>query len=119
MWYSVSLRRGCIVGTDGITSLWDSIFLVSASDRDSAWTEAMRIGKGLETSYDNAEGERIRFAFLGVLTIDQLGAELRSGLEVYFTSLDLLQPIPVSPDTDFFPKRIVPGQAGIGTEMPT
>jgi hypothetical protein len=107
------------VGTDGIESFWDSVFLVSATDREGAWNEALKIGEGLETSYDNADGERIRFAFLGVLTIDELGEELRTGLEVYFSTQDFVQPIPVSPDVEFFPRQITPGNAGIGIEAPS
>lgn len=118
-WFSASLRRASIVGVDGIGSLWDSVFLVSASNRDEAWEEAIKIGLGLETSYDNAAGERVRFAFLGVLTIDELGDELRAGQEIYFSAQDLLQPIPVASDVAFFPHQIVPGNAGIGVEAPS
>jgi len=95
------------------------VFLVSASDREDAWDQALEIGEGLETSYDNAEGERIRFAFLGVLTIDELGEELQAGQEVYFAAQDFVQPIPVSPDVNFSPKQITPGHAGVGIETPT
>jgi hypothetical protein len=49
--------------------------------------------KGFETNYDNSDGERIRFAFPGVLTIDELGQEFRTGLEAYFSAQDFLQPI--------------------------
>lgn len=107
------------MGTDGIGSFWDSVFLVLAANRDEAWQEAIKIGKGLETNYDNAAGENVRSAFLGVLTIDELGDELRAGQEVYFSAQDLLQPIPVAPDVTFFPEQIEPGNAGIGVEMPS
>jgi hypothetical protein len=112
----VSLRRASITVTEGIGSLWDSVYLISATDRDSAWKEALTLGEGLEESYVNGVGEQIRFAFLGVLTIDELGDELKTGAEVYFTSHDFDQPIPVSPNAEFFPQRIRPGLAGIGIE---
>jgi hypothetical protein len=117
-WFSVSLRRASIIASEGIGSFWDSVFLVSANDRDGAWNEALKIGEGLNTSYDNGDGERIRFAFLGVLTIDELGEEIRSGVEVHFTTHDFDQPIPVSADAEFFPNRIRPSMAGIGIETP-
>jgi hypothetical protein len=104
--------------SEGIGALWDSVYLVLATDRDSAWKEALKLGEGLDESYDNSDGERIRFAFLGVLSIDELGDELKSGTEVYFTSHDFNQPIPVSPDIAFFPERIRPGVAGIGIDKP-
>lgn len=118
-WYSASIRRAVMVGEDGIGSLWDSVVLISATTRDEAWEKATKRGKEFETAYLNGVKERVRLAFLGVLTIDELGTELRTGQEVYFSVEEFANPIPVSLDVAFFPERMKSGNSGVGVEQPS
>jgi len=117
-WYSATIRRASMIGDEGIDSFWDSVFLLSATDRDSAWNAALEIGLGLESKYQNAAQERVRFAFVGVLYLDEVGESIESGVEVFFNTIEFEQPISVSSDVVFHPSSVLPKSLGIGVELP-
>ncbi|MFZ0668464.1 MAG: DUF4288 domain-containing protein [Acidimicrobiales bacterium] len=118
VWYSVSLRFANLVGSEGISGFWDSVFLVVAEDRADAIREARQMGRSREELYANAQAEQVRRAFLGVITVDELGESLANGVEVWFAPTDFVRPIPIGVDVDFSPDSIEPGNAGIGIETP-
>lgn len=93
-WFSASLRSASIIEHYGMESLSDSVYLISAANREEAWAKALYFGAGIETNYRNADGELIKFVFVGVLTIDELGHQLVEGQEVCCQSNDFVRPIP-------------------------
>jgi hypothetical protein len=103
-WFSIAIRRASIVDTGGLHKLWDSVYI--------------EIGYQSEEAYANAEGRQLRFAFAGVLTIDELGEDLTSGQEVYFLPRDIEPPLPMAIDTRFSPETLIPGCSGVGNETP-
>jgi hypothetical protein len=117
-WFSIAIRRASIVDTGGLHKLWDSVYIVEARDRSEAWRRGIEIGYQSEEAYANAEGRQLRFAFAGVLTIDELGEDLTSGQEVYFLPRDIEPPLPMAIDTRFSPETLIPGCSGVGNETP-
>lgn len=117
-WYSATIQIVSLVGDSGITLIWDNIYLIQAIDREAAWTKARALGTSLEETYTNGYAETVRWAFVGVVTLDNLGNTLYDGMEVGFQPQDLAQPLPIDLATKFHPNRMQPGYAGIGKKWP-
>lgn len=118
-WYTVQIQRAQVVGDVGIQSLWNSVFLIRALDRQDAHERALALGKSLDHEYSNASGESIRLALVGVVTIDRLGDEIQDGTEVYFEPNDLESPISVELMTEFHFGRVEPKMTGVGVDEPS
>ena len=61
------------------------LFLVQALDHPSALAKAVAIARGKEHSYQNEQGEQVRWSFIGLVEVTEMidqqfddGAELRS-----------------------------------------
>jgi hypothetical protein len=94
----------------------ESVILVRGRDREEAWQRALDVGHSMEERYENSSGDTVRWAFAAVATVDELGEELRDGMEVNFRPNDLGAPIPIDQDTVFSPETFKPGVSGIGIE---
>ena len=91
----------------------ESVVLLRApeGDWDAAFERALETGYGMERSYLNGQGEEVAWRLGGVLTLDQLGAEIAEGSEVYFTRRSL--PSADLRADDLRPNEARPTQSGV------
>lgn len=82
-WYVANLVVECRVGREP-AELWDQqIVVLRAKDSIRAHTQAKELGKSQKTSYKNIAGETVRWKFLGVGDLQELGSKtIRSGTEI-------------------------------------
>lgn len=86
MWFSARLLfRSDVDDGAAIPPLYEeSIILVEGEDEGRARAEAERIGLANEHSYLNPDGVEVRWRFVRLLEVQDIGeAELSSGVEVY------------------------------------
>ena len=91
----------------------DSVVLVRASHFEQAFPDACIAGRAMESTYANADGERVRWAFERVETMDELPANLTSGTEVYSQPHDVGDSSELAFDAKFAPELYPPGQSGV------
>jgi hypothetical protein len=109
-WFSACLRL--LVLVDGAPQHYaDSLVVIRAADWDAAFNRALDVGRNLERSYTNSEGEPVEWRLKEILTLDEIGDELTDGREVYFTRT----PLPDGePDARTFrPEESRPTQSGV------
>ncbi len=111
-WFSAPMRLAILVeGRDESTSQDTVVHIFRADDQDSAFGRALELGRSHENEYSNGDGERVRWRFDRVLTVDALSAEGLDGAEVYSALSD---PEPgLTFDTEFRPETHQPGRSGI------
>ncbi len=86
MWFSARLlfRSSVHDGAETPPLYEESIIIVRGEDDAGASAEAERIGLANEHSYLNPEGLEVRWRFVRLLELQELGeTELTSGVEVY------------------------------------
>jgi hypothetical protein len=88
-WFSSKLRTVCLVERHGATRYMDSVFLFRATDFETAFRRALDIGRSQEQGYTNADGERVVWKFVKVVSLDQLPKEDLDGAEVYSEPVSL------------------------------
>ncbi len=86
-WYVVTFIFKCeIEGEPTNTDLWTCIgqvHVIRASNRDLAYEKAMTLGKSHEHSYENADGQTVRWLFVGLENLEELlDDEIRDGTEI-------------------------------------
>ena len=57
--------------------------LIRASDAEAAYERALFLGRGEEHSYRNADGQEVRWKFLGLHDLVELETEPEDGSELY------------------------------------
>ena len=67
----------------------------------------------MEETYANSDGERVRWAFERVATLDMLPEQLASGTEVYSEPHGIEDAPDVTFATEFSPEQFQPGQTGV------
>ncbi len=83
-WFSASLRF--LIAVDKSDREYeDSVVVFRAAEWDSAFARALEIGRQMEESYRNVQGEPVTKRLLAISTLDQLDNELIDGREVYCT----------------------------------
>lgn len=90
-WFSAMLRFTITVGSALPHQGSRSVVLIRADDFDDARAAARRLGKGMEETYRNIDGELVTWRFQAVETVDELGEQLESGREVYSEPISLDQ----------------------------
>jgi hypothetical protein len=98
---------------DGALDFNDCVYLFRSPKDDwrLALKAAVAAGQANEVSYDNPDGERIRWRVKEVLTLDCLGPELADPVEVHSTFRDPDRPI--ASGTRFEPESSQPEQTGV------
>ena len=83
-WFTAVLVMECRVGR-AKAELWDEqVRLIRADGDRHAFAEAQRLGKAEEHQYENSAGETVRWRFVGLGELQELGAKtVRSGVEVF------------------------------------
>jgi hypothetical protein len=109
-WFSAKLRFVCLVESIGALEYMDSMYLLSASDFDSAFQRALSIGRSKEQEYLNGDGQRVRWRLARVMALDSLPSGLQDGVEVYSERIDVEVGGAMSFDTPLQPELPVPGQ---------
>jgi Domain of unknown function (DUF4288) len=109
LWFSALLRFRVVID-DGDWDFEDSVVVFRAADWDAAFDRALAVGRGMEASYQNADGERVQHRLVAVRTLDQLGEELVDGREVYSTRASFAQLPVVDP---LRPEESEPKQSGV------
>ena len=107
-YYSAQILVVCLVddGKPRKTYTCDhQIFIIRARNYDVAFAKAVELGRETETTYSNAKGQRVRWAFVCVDTIWRLGRKLdRCEVGSVFGTAQSPKPIP-------FKKRFRPVNA--------
>ena len=85
-WFAAVVVMECRVAKTN-PELWDEqVRLIRATNAEAAFAEARRIGKTDEVSYKNADGETVRWKFVGLGALEQLlDRSIRSGSEIFST----------------------------------
>jgi hypothetical protein len=112
-WFSAMLRFVIYVD-DGPVQRYRNLVLLRSTDHKDATRRAVTRGRELERSYLGGTGERVTWRLETVETIDQLGADLRDGSEVYGEPVAAAaagEPLP--PLTDLDPDTARPNQSGV------
>jgi hypothetical protein len=73
----------CLIEAQGGTRFGDSIFVFLAEDFSHALRRAIELGRTLETTYENEDGNEVRWRLKEVLTLDAISTESLDGAEVY------------------------------------
>ena len=88
VWYSAAVRLVVDIAGQGVVHDSRSVFVFRAVDFDEAFTRAVALGRGLETSYLNGDGEEVRWLLDVVETLDELGDDITDGREVYSEQIE-------------------------------
>ena len=116
MWYSTCVRLVIIVENEGAGPFMDCVFVFDASGWDEARAAALRLGRSKETEYRNGVGQRVRWALVDIVTLDELGALGGGGTEVYSIASDAdLDASSLTVDSVFRPEMSEPGSSGVPT----
>ncbi len=114
-WWSAKLRITVFVEPEGATRHADSIVVFRAEqhDYDQALTRALAVGRGLQASYRNHDGQRVAWRLRRVVTLDQLGPADLDGREVYTEPAKLAPEEQVPFGAALFPELSEPGPTGV------
>jgi hypothetical protein len=79
----------------------EQIRLILAQDAEIAYQKALQIGKGEEEIYENAEGELVRWDFIGVISLSRIeGDVIEDGIEIASHLFDHDHPESLIPPKD-------------------
>ena len=81
-WFSASLRFATTVSAT-VVDREDSIIVFRADGWQAALPRAVELGRGMEETYENVEREPVERRLVEVRTLDELGASIEDGREVY------------------------------------
>ena len=110
-WFSASVRLAVLIKGLGLDTFTQSVVVFRAADRDAAFARALALGRALETTYANGDGEEVRWRLAEIVTLDQLKRDDLDGAEVYFTFED--EPTERLPfETVFHPADSEPRETG-------
>lgn len=117
--FSACLRFAVLVddGRPRRRNTWcDSIVTFRARDWEHARDRALELGRKQETTYENRLGETVRWALVGVETVDMVGRRL-DGVEVWSRMYTRVAREPVSPRKRFRPEASEPASSGCAGEL--
>ena len=113
VWYSAGLTFFIIRDGEGIWQQVDSVVLLRCKSFQDAFASAIEFGRREEREYMNAKDERIRWAFVRVATIDELGLQLEGPREVWSQPREPENGEVATIDSCFDPESNLPGQTGV------
>jgi Domain of unknown function (DUF4288) len=110
-WWSASLRLVVLVAGEPSDEA-ESVVLVRApeADWDAAFNRALEVGRGMEHAYANPDGDEVSWRLRAVHTLDELGAAVEDGREVYFVSRPAASG---ARPADLQPEKDRPAQSGV------
>jgi hypothetical protein len=91
-WYGAKLQLKAFVGSDAPVAIMEdhSIRLISALSIEDAEDLAVDVGKSLEHSYQNDNGEIVDWKFISVIEVQDLCEDtLQHGTEVFSELTDI------------------------------
>ena len=112
-WFSAGLRFASFIGRKEVAFVELSIVAFLALNFEHARTRAIKTGRGMESDYENGDGQEVHHRLVGVETLDWLGSSIADGREIYAEkdSPDILDSLP---DIDSLrPEESRPAQTGI------
>ena len=112
-WFVASLEMAVLAEKGGMLRRARSVVLLRASGFAEAFEKACDRGVLEEETYTNSAGERIRWAFERVATVDALPEVFSDGTEVYSELGEDLNDPDVPFDIEFSPRSTPPGQSGV------
>ena len=83
-WYVATLIVRCIVSDDKPPphTCDEQVHLLRASDADSAYEKALKLGAKEECTYQNVDGEDVHWRFVGLENQEELEGAIRDGVEI-------------------------------------
>ena len=109
-WFSARIRLVSLVEPGGGSLYMDSVILFRAVDFPDAQERAVAIGRAREESYVNADGNRVHWKLVEVISLDVVGPEIADGAEVY-SEFTEVEPGAVPMDAEFTPEASTPTQS--------
>ena len=87
-WFTAWLVMECeVVGADPLCD--EQLRLIEASDAEAAYVKAVEIGAEEEHSYENPDGDIVRWVFKGLSNLEEVMADsIESGTEIWSTIHD-------------------------------
>lgn len=86
MWYSANFLFESRINGELIPEplCEESIVVVEADNEETARADAFQIGKNMEHSYQNEQGETVSWHFVNLVELQDLSEKaIKSGIEVY------------------------------------
>jgi len=102
-----------LIEDEGLARRATSVVLLRAQGFDAAFEAALLRGERMEESYTNRDGQKVRWAFERVATLDMLPEELSDGVEIYAELGADINDTTVPFDKVFEPAKSPPGQSGV------
>ena len=87
-WFSSLVRIVCLIEGVGGTRFMDCLYIFRSENFSTALKKALELGYSQEQEYLNESGERVRWAFKEVISLDHLPENL-DGCEVYSQPVDV------------------------------
>lgn len=112
-WYAAKLRFVVLLETTGAEDGEDSTYLLRSDSFEAAFARALELGRAAETEYLGGTGERVRWRFKEVVTLDVLQAADLDGVEVHSQFTPLGDDERYGFDHEFQPEASQPGQTGV------
>ena len=112
-WFSAAARLAVWIEGQGIVSEVRSVFVLRAEYFEDALPRAVEHGRGLERSFSNGDGERVRMKLIEIETLDLLGDMITDGREIYSESLDPAGDLPAGSEPSYDPVNSKPTQSGV------
>ncbi|MBV9266671.1 MAG: DUF4288 domain-containing protein [Acidobacteriaceae bacterium] len=109
-WFSSRIRYAVIAESHGLQSYMDSVRLFRSTDFDSAFSRVLEIGLSDQKEYLNADGERIAWRLVSIISLDLLSPQLVDGQEVYSEPVEVEDGTVISFDTVLNPALSSPTQ---------
>ncbi len=112
-WFSASIVVAILIESAGLDGEMVSVVLVRADEFDEAFQKALLRGYEMEEVYTNKYGQRVRWAFVRVETLDMLPEVLGDGVEVHSRFSRNAPDSSVPFDKEFDPRGSSPDQSGV------
>lgn len=109
-WFSTKVRLVLLLEEQGATRYMDSVFTFRATDFQGAFERALELGRGQEQTYANAEGRRVAWRLVRVVSLDQIASESLDGAEVYSEPVPLPEGEVIPFAAEFEPEKSAPTQ---------
>jgi hypothetical protein len=108
-WFSSKLRFVVMVEPVGGDTLNDCVFLFRAENFDTAFHKALCIGEAAQKEYRNADGQRVLWKFMKVISLDIISEDL-DGAEIYSEPIHLSEENKIPFEAEFSPNTSRPIQ---------
>jgi hypothetical protein len=108
-WYSAAVRLCVVIDSAELVDQVRSVLVFRADGFDEAFSKALSLGKELERTFTNGDGQEVQWLLAAVETLDELDDDISDGREVYSE--------PLGPGDGSLPRiapdESVPTQSGV------